>query len=43
MKTFIVACVAAIVVAVVSGVVLYNVPDSAERAFSSATSVRLGA
>ncbi|HKA76761.1 MAG TPA: hypothetical protein VKD19_06615 [Pseudolabrys sp.] len=43
MKTFIVACVAAIVVAVIGGAVLYNVPDSAEKAFSSSTSVRLGA
>jgi hypothetical protein len=43
MKTFIVACVAAIVLAVIGGVVLSNVPDTAEKAFSSATAVRLGA
>jgi hypothetical protein len=43
MKTFIVACVAAVVIAIVSVMVLNAVPDSAEKAFSSATSVRLGA
>lgn len=43
MKTFIIACVAAIVAAVIGGVVLNSVPDSAEKAFSSPTSVRLGA
>jgi hypothetical protein len=43
MKTFIVACVTAIVLAVIGGVVLSNVPDTAERAFSSSTGVRLGA
>lgn len=43
MKTFVVACVAAIVIAVIGGVVLSSVPDSAEKAFSSSTSVRLGA
>ena len=43
MKTFIVACVAAVVIAVVGVLVLSSVPDTAEKAFSSATSVRLGA
>jgi hypothetical protein len=43
MKTFIMACVAAIVIAVIGGVVLNSVPDSAEDAFSSASAVRLGA
>ena len=43
MNAFIVACVTAIVVAVIGSVVLSNVPDSAEKAFSSSTSVRLGA
>jgi uncharacterized protein YjeT (DUF2065 family) len=43
MKSFIVACVAAVIVAVIGGVVLTSVPDSAEEAFSSPTSVRLGA
>jgi H+/gluconate symporter-like permease len=42
MKPFIVACVAAIVIAVVGGVALNRVPDTAENAFSSATAVRLG-
>lgn len=43
MKTFIVACVAAIVIAFVGSVVLNSVPDTAERAFTSSTGVRLGA
>jgi hypothetical protein len=43
MKTFLVACAAAVVIAIVSVMVLNAVPDSAEKAFSSATSVRLGA
>ncbi|MGC2716232.1 MAG: hypothetical protein WA366_22945 [Pseudolabrys sp.] len=43
MKSFIVACALAIVIAVIGGVVLGSVPDSAENAFSSASSVRLGA
>jgi len=43
MKSFIVACVAAIIIAVIGGVVLNNVPDTAEKAFSSSTGVRLGA
>ena len=43
MKSFIVACVIAVVLAVVGGVVLSSVPDTAENAFTSSTSVRLGA
>jgi hypothetical protein len=43
MKSFIVACVIAIVIAVIGGAVLSSVPDTAEKAFSSSTSVRLGA
>jgi hypothetical protein len=43
MKSFIVACVVAIVLAVIGGVVLNSVPDTAEKAFSSSTGVRLGA
>jgi hypothetical protein len=42
MKTFIVACVAAIVIAVIGGVVLSGMQESAEVAFST-PAVRLGA
>jgi hypothetical protein len=42
MKTFIIACVAAIIIAVIGGVVLGSVQESADKAFST-TSVRLGA
>ncbi len=43
MKSFIAACIIAVVVAVIGGAVLSSVPDTAEKAFSSSTSVRLGA
>ena len=43
MKAFILACAAAIVIAIVGGVALNSVPDSSEKAFSSSTGVRLGA
>jgi len=43
MKTFIMACAAAVVIAVIGSMVLNSVPDSAENAFSSSTGVRLGA
>jgi hypothetical protein len=43
MKTFLVACLTAIVLAVIGGVVLNSVPDTSEKAFSSSTAVRLGA
>ncbi len=42
MKTFIVACVAAIVIAVIGGVVLNSVQEPVDQAFST-SSVRLGA
>jgi hypothetical protein len=35
MKSFIIACAAAIVIAIVGGVVLNNMPDSAASAFST--------
>jgi hypothetical protein len=43
MKAFIMACAAAVVIAVIGVVALNSVPDSAEKAFSSSTGVRLGA
>jgi hypothetical protein len=43
MRTFIVACVAAIVIAVIGGLVLNNVQEPVDKAFTSASSVRLGA
>jgi len=43
MKAFVMACVAAVVIAVVGVVVLNTIPDSAEHEFSSSTAVRLGA
>jgi len=43
MKAFVMACAAAVVIAIVGVVVLNTIPDSAERAFSSSTGVRLGA
>ena len=42
MKAFIMACVAAIIIAIVGGVALNSTPDTAERAFTSSTGVRLG-
>ena len=41
MKAFIIACVAAILIAVVGGVVLNSVPDIAEKTFTSSTGVSL--
>jgi H+/gluconate symporter-like permease len=41
MKAFITACVVAIIIAVVGGIALNSVPDSAEKAFSSPTGVSL--
>jgi hypothetical protein len=43
MKTFIIACVAAIVIAVIGGLVLNGMQAPADKAFSSESSVRLGA
>jgi len=42
MKTFIIACVAAVVIAVIGGVVLSGIQEPADQAFST-SSVRLGA
>lgn len=38
-----VACAAAIVIAVISGAVLNGIQEPVDKAFSSSTSVRLGA
>jgi hypothetical protein len=43
MKAFVMACAAAIVIAIIGVAVLNTIPDSAENAFSSSTGVRLGA
>jgi hypothetical protein len=43
MKTFVMACVVAIIIAVVGGIVLNSVQEPVDKAFSSATGVRLGA
>ena len=42
MKTFIVACVVAIVIAVIGGVVLSGIQEPADKAFTT-SAVRLGA
>jgi cell division protein FtsN len=42
MKTFIVACVAAVIIAVIGGVVLNSMQEPVDKAFST-TGVRLGA
>ena len=42
MKTFIVACLAAIVIAVIGGVVLTSIQEPVDKAFSTGA-VRLGA
>jgi len=42
MKSFVIACVTAIVIAVIGGVVLTNFQEPADEAFST-SSVRLGA
>jgi hypothetical protein len=42
MKAFIVACVAAIIIAVIGGIVLNSVQEPVDKAFST-TGVRLGA
>ncbi|MGA7735849.1 MAG: hypothetical protein WCB22_10370 [Pseudolabrys sp.] len=42
MKAFIMACVAAVFLAIDGGVALNSMPDSAQKAFSSSTGVRLG-
>ena len=44
MKTFLIACATAIVIAIIGGVVLSSVvQEPADKAFSSPTGVRLGA
>ena len=43
MKTFLIACVTAIVIAVIGGVVLNGIQEPVDKAFSSPTGVRLGA
>ncbi len=43
MKTFLIACAAAIAIAVIGGVVLSGIQEQADKAFSSSTGVRLGA
>jgi hypothetical protein len=43
MKTFLIACAAAIIIAVIGGVALNSVQETADKAFSSEPSVRLGA
>ena len=43
MKTFLVACVVAIVIAAVGGVVLNNMQQPADKAFALPDSVRIGA
>jgi hypothetical protein len=42
MKTFVLACVAAIVIAVIGGVVLNSLQEPVDKAFTT-TGVRLGA
>jgi hypothetical protein len=42
MKTFIVACVAAVIIAVIGGVVLNSMQEPVDKAFTT-TGVRLGA
>lgn len=43
MKTFLIACVAAVVIAIVGGVVLNSYQEPVDKAFISGSSVRLGA
>jgi hypothetical protein len=43
MKPFLIACMAAIVIAVIGGVVLNGIQESVDKAFSSPTGVRLDA
>ena len=43
MKTFLIACVTAIVIAVIGGVVLNGIQEPVDKSFSSPTGVRLGA
>ena len=43
MKSFLMACVAAVVLAIIGGLVLNSIQEPADEAFSSGVSVRLGA
>ncbi|HTT48896.1 MAG TPA: hypothetical protein VMG39_12945 [Pseudolabrys sp.] len=43
MKTFIIACVAAVIIAVIGGIALNSVQEPVDKAFTSGPSVRLGA
>jgi len=43
MKTFVMACIAAVVLAVIGVVVLNSVQEPVDKAFTSSTGVRLGA
>lgn len=43
MKVFLIACVTAIVLAVIGGVALNGIQEPVDKAFSSSTAVRLGA
>ena len=43
MKTIIIACAAAIIIAIIGGVVLDGIQQPADKAFTSGSSVRLGA
>ena len=43
MKAFIIACLTAIVIAVIGGFVLNSVQEPVDKAFTSNTAVRLGA
>ena len=43
MKAFVIACVAAVIIAVVGGVVLNSIQEPVDKAFTSGSSVRLGA
>jgi hypothetical protein len=42
MKTFVIACAAAIIIAVIGGVVLGSIQEPVDKAFTSGSSVRLG-
>ena len=43
MKAFIIACAAALVIAIIGGVALSSIQEPADEAFASPTAVRLGA
>jgi hypothetical protein len=43
MKSFVMACVAAIIIAVIGGVVLNSIQEPVDKAFTSSSGVRFGA